>query len=143
MEVWDLFNEINEEIGTKWEQDKLSNERGFVLSFPNDQLPRPRYLGISKTKATYDTLIKALTDGIRGLSAIETEEDAKAVNRALRDPDVLTIEASRSFRIKIELANTLSKWQNPSDIKTKKAKQRQGQKEGSQVITIVGVGLFN
>ena len=119
------MGKINEELDVNWVIDKKENESGILVSFPDDGLPRPRYLGVVESKVVYDDYHKQLQAAVEDQDVAEDPMEAEAVSDGLEKEDIATSE----FRKKIEMAAALSR-QDPMSTKTKKARLRQEAKEG-------------
>ena len=113
-EVWDILDQINNELGLKLHFGKVPNdESGFLIDFEDDGQPAPRFLGISSSKDDYNHLEQSIP-------SVDSKIEA-AIYLAAEGQ----LEPSEAYRLKMESAvlGTKNKSKASKNQKSQKSKK--------------------
>ena len=120
-EVRSLLEEINIDLDLQLSFPAPVHERGFLLNFPDDGQPRPRFLGTSSSQAEFKAMEQQ----------VPTEESlVKGVSSVALATDDRSYEA---FKTKMH-AGVVAIQKKTKAAKDKKKLQRVHQKEGNSNI---------
>ncbi|KZF24156.1 hypothetical protein L228DRAFT_90810 [Xylona heveae TC161] len=117
-QVYDLLDEINKTFGCKLGFPANSVESGFEMSFSEEHVPRPRFLGQCNTQAAFKELE-------RNIPSISFKPDHEKVSEAGQPTD----KSLNAFKKKVELALEIARNRNKAS-KAKKRTQRIDRQQG-------------
>ncbi|MCJ1401165.1 hypothetical protein MMC11_004377 [Xylographa trunciseda] len=115
-EARSLLEEINKDLEIQLDFPARADERGFLLNFPEDDQPRPRFLGVSSSQAAFKTMEKQVPTEdslVKGTASLALETDDRTY---------------AAFKMKMDLAYMATQKKSKA-TKEKKKFQRVQQKE--------------